>query len=136
MKNIKFTPTILNAICNFVLLIIAIVIFLGRKSNLFKINTLEDAIPHFYSHVSNLSISYILFSSIGYMWLLLGVKFKYIISLGFLIAVVNFAYELWIPILNTRDIIDAYYGFGGLSGAFLFLLFTKKYGLKTAKLIV
>ena len=130
MKNIKYAPTILNALCNFVFLIIVIVLFLGRKSNVFKIDALLDLQPDFYLHVSNFSISYILFSGIGYMWLLFGVQFRYIIGLGIAMAAVNFAYELWIPVLNTPDIIDAYYGFGGILAAFLFLLLTKKYGLK------
>jgi len=34
------------------------------------------------------------------------------------------------PVLNTKDIIDAYYGAGGALLGFTFLLLVKKYGLK------
>ncbi len=86
--------------------------------------------PDFYQHVSNLCISYFIFSTVGYIWLLMGLKISHIIVFGSVIVLVNFIYELWIPILNTRDIVDAYYGCVGVIAAFIFLMLTKAFGLK------
>lgn len=59
-----------------------------------------------------------------------GVKFKYIIVLGIAFIASNLIYELFIDLLNTPDIIDAYYGLFGTCLAFLFLSLTYKYGFK------
>ena len=100
--------------------------FFGRKHSTLKINILLNFAPDFYQHVSNFSISYLLYSGIGYVWLLLGIDFKYISLLGIVILIANFVYELWIRVLNTPDIVDAYYGVWGTIIAFLFLLITKR----------
>ncbi|WP_313111199.1 hypothetical protein [Aequorivita sediminis] len=59
-----------------------------------------------------------------------GVKFKYIVGLGIVILATNFIFELFINILNTPDIIDAYYGVTGTLFAFLFLFVSYKFGFK------
>ena len=64
------------------------------------------------------------------MWLLLGVNFKFIVGLGTAILISNIVYESWIDVLNTPDIVDAFYGFAGTILSFIFLWLTKKYGLK------
>ena len=61
--------------------------------------------------------------------MILGVSFEFIIGLGVAILLSNFIYELSIDLLNTPDLIDAYYGFWGTVLAFSFLLLTNKYGL-------
>jgi hypothetical protein len=130
MKGIKYIPKVSVAISNFLLLISALLLFLGRTEVLLRANYLANLFSGFYQHVSNFCISYMIFSSVGFMWLLLGVDFIYITGLGVAILLGNFIYELWISVLNTPDIIDAYYGFFGTITAFLFLSITKKYGLK------
>ncbi len=55
---------------------------------------------------------------------------SHVAVLGILILLTNFIYEIWIPILNTCDIVDAYYGCVGVIAAFIFLMLTKGFGLK------
>ncbi|GAB3341170.1 hypothetical protein GCM10027299_55180 [Larkinella ripae] len=86
--------------------------------------------PDFYQHASNLCISYFLYSAIGYTWLLIGVSLRYLVLLGAAIIFANFIYESWIPILNTPDLLDAYYGAAGTSLGFLFLALAKRFGLR------
>lgn len=129
MKNIKYLPKIFTAISFLLLLILFVVLFLGRKEVVLRPNWLLIQLPDFYQHASNLCISYIIYSTVGYAWLLIGVKMSNIIVFGSIILLANFIYELWIPILNTRDIIDAYYGCSGTIVAFVFLVLVKKFGL-------
>ncbi|MDB8796190.1 hypothetical protein PN279_06405 [Romboutsia sp. 1001216sp1] len=41
----------------------------------------------------------------------------------------NFAYELFLSIINTKDIVDAIYGLAGSLLSFIYLVLMKKYGL-------
>lgn len=129
MKAIKYVPKPVISIAYLLLVVFAVILFFGRKKTFFRIDQLTSMFPDFYQHISNFSISYLLLSGVGYMWLLVGIPFKYIAALAILLLVANFVYEQWIPILNTPDIIDAVYGCCGTMLAFLFLLLTKRYGL-------
>ena len=82
-----------------------------------------------YSHMSNFSLSMLVYLSIGYMWLLFGVKFRFIVVLGAFLIIANFACEILMGFMNTPDIIDAIYGTVGIVVIFVFLFFTNKYGL-------
>ena len=55
---------------------------------------------------------------------MMGVKFQYTLYLALLIIGLNFFYELFVPILNTKDVVDAYFGTAavGLAVFFLFLI--------------
>jgi hypothetical protein len=130
MKYIRYYPKVLVSLCNIALIIIALILMLGRTKENWRISTLLDLLPGFYQHISNFSISYLLVAGSGFLWLALGISFKFIIRLGIAVLLGNFIYELWIPILNTPDIIDACYGFWGTFLACVFLFLTKKYGLK------
>jgi len=134
MNHFKYFPNVLFAIINLALLITVLILFFGRTKPFFRINSLTDLLPEFYSHVSNFSISYLFLAGIGFMWLLFGIKFKFIVILTIAILLSNFIYELSLSILNTKDIVDAYYGLCGTILAFTFLLLTKKYGLKEKNL--
>ena len=112
-KNLKYLPKPLTSVSFFVLLVAVFALFQGRKHEFFQINNIDSLFPDFYSHVSNFSISCLLYMGIGYFWLLSGMRFKY---------------ELFISVLNTRDIIDAYYGVAGTAVAFLFLFICKRFG--------
>lgn len=82
-----------------------------------------------HSHISNLSLSMIVYAGIGYSWLLSGTKFHFIILLGVLIIAANFVCETLMGFMNTTDIIDAIYGTVGVLIAYVYLFFTNKYGL-------
>ena len=135
MKNIKYVPKFIIALSFFILLICVLILFLGRTKVFLRIDILQQIFPNFYQHISNFAISYLLLSGIGFMWLLLGISFKYVTYLAISILIINFVYELWISILNTPDIFDAYYGLSGTILALSFLIITKKYGLKENLLI-
>lgn len=131
LKSIKivYIPTLQATLIYFIVLIIALLLFFGRQSEALKFEFILGTFPNFYQHVSNFSISYMLYSGIGYMWLMLGLDFKYIIKLGAFIILSNLVYELFIPLLNTRDIVDAYYGISGTGLGFLVLWWIKKFAL-------
>lgn len=81
------------------------------------------------SHISNFSISMILYLYWGYIMVLNDTKFQYVIALGISLILVNFGYELFLSIINTKDIIDAIYGLAGCLLSFVYLVLMKKYGL-------
>lgn len=82
-----------------------------------------------HSHISNFSLSLIVYVGIGYSWLLSGTKFRFIIILGLLLIAANFACETLMGFMNTPDIVDAVYGTFGILIAYAYLFFTHKYGL-------
>ena len=133
LKNIKYLPKTVTAITFLLLLLVFLFLFLGRKEPALRPGLILIYLPDFYQHASNLCISYFIFSTVGYVWLLMGIKISNIIVFGAVILLANFIYELWIPFLNTRDIIDAYYGCAGVIVAFIFLLLVKRFGLNLKK---
>lgn len=131
--NLKYNPKFFGSLCFFILLILAVILFWGRRKPSFRIDFILNFLPDFYQNISNFSIAYLIYSGIGFIWLLKGVDFKYIAGLGAALLLINFIWEKWISILNTPDIIDAYYGFAGIFLSFLFLFFTKQFGLELNK---
>lgn len=129
----KSIPKLWLAIVFFILLTGSFILFMGRKKDYLKSDFLMNTFPDFYSHLSNFSISFILYTGVGYFWLMQGVKIRALLLLGFVIFAVNFIYELFIPIINTKDIIDAYYGTVGVGLGILFLIIANKYGFYTTK---
>jgi hypothetical protein len=130
MNKIKYIPKLGTALFFLVFLLVNFLIFSGRKSETLQPEFLLSHFPGFYHHVANFTISCMLYAITGYMWLLFGVTTKNIVILGVIFIALNFIYELWIPVLNTRDVVDAYYGCAGVLAAFIFLILIKKFGLK------
>ncbi|MCH1959912.1 MULTISPECIES: hypothetical protein [Romboutsia] len=60
---------------------------------------------------------------------LFDIKFQYVIVLGISLILGNFVYELFLSIINTKDIVDAIYGLAGSLLSFIYLVLMKKYGL-------
>lgn len=67
---------------------------------------------------------------IGYLWILQGMAFKKIIIMAAVMIVLNFLYELFLPLLNTKDIVDAYFGMAGSLLATILLLPIVIFGTK------
>jgi len=126
----KQLPKVTTAISFLIFLAVVFALFQGRKSEWIRLQNIDNFLPEFYSHISNFCLSYILYSGIGYFWIMAGVKFKYILGLGIVILASNFIFELFINVLNTPDIIDAYYGVTGTLFALLFLFISYKFGFK------
>lgn len=127
--GLKFIPKPLASVLFFLLLGIALFLFWGRKSDMIRVDFFLELMPSFYTHISNFTLSYLFYGGIGYLWLLQGVKFRYVIFFGIFLVLANFIYELFIPILNTPDIVDAYFGCAGTVLGFLFLWYVKKCGM-------
>ena len=134
-KSLKYVPKHLTSLSFFLLFGVISILFSGRKSESLRFNFLLDFMPDFYQHISNFSLSFLLYAGIGYLWLMMDVKIRYINAFGIVLLLANLVYELYIPVLNTPDIMDAYFGFVGTFFGFLFLVFVKRYGLKFNPLV-
>ncbi|MGB6094273.1 MAG: hypothetical protein WBF83_10995 [Moheibacter sp.] len=128
-SGLKYVPTIFGISGYFLLFLLAFFLFLGRKSESLKIGGLLDFDPEFYTHTTNFSISLIICLVFGFTEILFTGKFKNSYWMGLLLIAVNFIYELFIPLINTQDIIDAYYGLAGTLIPFVYFYFLKKFGI-------
>ena len=63
-----------------------------------------------------------------------GKKYNSNIIVGMVIILSNFIYEIFLPILNTTDIVDAVYGLVGTIISLIYLYIISKYGFKPNKL--
>ena len=86
--------------------------------------------PDFYSHVSNLSISYMLYAGVGYLWLAFGVPMRLIGLFGLALAACNLVVERAIPVLNTPDPVDALYGLIGIALGAVLLVAIDRRGMR------
>ena len=125
----KYIPKLWMTLAYLALLAVVFALFMGRTVAFLRLDSLVNVAPEFYSHVSNFSISCMLLSIIGYMWLLMGVTIRSIALLGMAILLSNFVYELFLPFINTKDLVDAYYGAAGVTLGFLFLYPASQFGL-------
>lgn len=85
------------------------------------------------SHITNFTLSVLLCVLIGYLLQLFGKKYNSNIIVGVVIILSNFIYEIFLPILNTTDIVDAVYGLVGTIISLIYLYIISKYGFKTNK---
>lgn len=82
------------------------------------------------SHITNFALSILLSIYICFLLLSAGKKYKSNLVVGTCIISVNFVYEIFLPILNTVDIVDAIYGTIGVFISLIYLYFVSKYGFK------
>ena len=122
LKQKSFTTTSLLSI--FALCFLLVII---RWINIFNedVYVISVAIN---SHITNFTLSLMMCTLIGYLLLLAGKKHVSTIMVGILLIVVNFIYEIFLPVLNTTDIIDALYGLVGVVISLVYLYFIDKYG--------
>lgn len=85
------------------------------------------------SHITNFTLSVLLCVLIGYLLQLFGKKYNSNIIVGMVIILSNFIYEIFLPILNTTNIVDAVYGLVGTIISLIYLYIISKYGFKTNK---
>lgn len=134
LKTLKYVPKISTALIHFLLLCIAMFLFFGRNIEAIRLEGILKIEPDFYSHISNFSIIFMLYTTAGYMGILMGTTVKHIAALGGILLLANLVIERWIPILNTPDPVDALYGVIGVVLGFILLYFAKKYGVKVNEL--
>ena len=127
-RTYPYRPSKAFSIGYTILIVIGVLLTIGRWRSVFDSDFVMIS-PAFHYHISNLSLSLILYLIIGYSWLLSGVRFRNIAMLGVIIVADNFACETLMGFMNTADIVDALYGTIGTAIAFMFLLATNKCGL-------
>ena len=122
LKQKSFTTTSLLSI--FALCFLLVII---RWINIFNedVYVISVAIN---SHITNFTLSLMMCTLIGYLLLLAGKKYVYTIMVGIPLIVLNFIYEIFLPVLNATDIIDALYGLVGVVISLMYLYFIDKYG--------
>ena len=122
LKQKSFTTTSLLSI--FALCFLLVII---RWINIFNEDVYVISVAINY-HITNFTLSLMMCTLIGYLLLLVGKKYVSTIMVGILLIVVNFIYEIFLPVLNTTDIIDALYGLVGVVISLVYLYFIDKYG--------
>ncbi len=130
ISRMKYAPKLWATITYFLLMAVALLLMQARKSKTLQLDFLNNNFHEFYTHISNFSLSLLLLSIVGYIWLLTGLGIKHITLLTLGVIIINFVYELFIPVLNTPDPIDAWFGVAGCVVGWLFLILVKKFGLK------
>ncbi|OOQ59914.1 hypothetical protein [Mucilaginibacter pedocola] len=95
-----------------------------------KLSIIQQHFHQVFTHTSNFIITAILMSAVSLIWLLQGAPYKFVLWLGMVAIVLNFVVELFIPVLNTPDIIDAVYGTVGVLITLLVMLHFKTVGLQ------
>lgn len=134
IKFLKYTPKVWTALSYPFLLLLSLILFFGRNYESLRISWILDLFPDFYSHISNFSILFFIYITIGYIGLWFNQTLKWIILIGVFLLFTNLIMELLIPILNTPDIIDAVYGIFGIVLGFAYLCIIKGYGFNLNKL--
>lgn len=134
IKSLKYTPKVWTALSYPFLLLLSLILFFGRNDESLRISWILKLFPDFYSHISNFSILFFIYISIGYIGLWFNPKLNWIIFVGIFLFFINLIVELLIPILNTPDIIDAVYGVFGVLLGFAYLCIIKNYGFNLNKL--
>ncbi|GAB3311288.1 hypothetical protein [Luteimonas notoginsengisoli] len=126
---LRFAPTLWASLCHLLLMAGVIVLLLGRKPGRLRSEALVDAVPGFYTHVFNFSLSYLLYVGAGLLWLMMGVPLRFVAWAGAALVVANLGYEFLLPLLNTRDPLDAAYGIAGALLGFAWLWTVRRFGL-------
>ena len=80
------------------------------------------------SHITNFTLSLLVCTLIGYILLLTGKKYVFSVMVAIVLAVANFVYETFLPMLNTIDIVDAFYGWFGVAISLGYLYIIDKFG--------
>lgn len=135
VKNIplQYRPTVATTLVFLLLLAGCVFLFLGRHDADLRSMSINSVLPEYHTHISNFVISYGLVAGIGYMWLMLGEPFRVVLALGAVALAANWIYELFIPVLNVPDALDAWYGTAGTLVGIAVLLLIKRFGLRPMK---
>ncbi|QCO66689.1 hypothetical protein E5843_00755 [Luteimonas yindakuii] len=129
---LRFQPRLAATAFHLLLLAAVLALFAGRKPGLFRSRAILDLLPGFYSHVSNFALSYLFFTGVGFAWLMTGVRVHALVLAALVLCGANVAYELLLPLLNTRDPMDAVHGVAGTLLGLAWLLVLRRFGLRRA----
>ena len=126
---LKVKPKLYTTISAITIYLFCLGLILIRWMNIFNddIMVINQVIN---SHITNFTLSVLLCVFICFLLLTAGKKYKSNLMVGILIIIANFVYEIFLPILNTVDIIDAVYGVVGVCFSLIYLYFINKYGFE------
>ena len=130
VKQLKYIPKIWSTILYFILVGVVLIVFAARKFDSLRFDILNNLFPDYYQHISNFSISFMLILVSGYTAVLVNKSLKVTYIYALILIAVNVIYELFLPFINTMDIIDAYYGIVGSLMPFLYLIPYQRHGVK------
>ncbi|MDO5698985.1 MAG: hypothetical protein Q4G51_13535 [Dermatophilus congolensis] len=116
----------------FVLFGLAAAVVPGYTDPAMRLGAIEDVLPGFYSHASNLTLSYALIIVYGIVRLLAGAGLREIALFTAAVLAANDIYEGGLTLWNTKDLVDAHYGAVGSLVAFGYLVLVKRHGLRRA----
>lgn len=127
-----FKPKLSTTISLIIIYISCLTLVAIRWINIFNENVLvvNEVIN---SHITNFTISVLLCILMGYLLLVFGKKYSSNIIIGIFLILANFIYEVFLPILNTTDIIDAVYGLIGVLFSLVYLYYISKNGFEIDK---
>ena len=111
----------------FTIFALCFIIVIIRWINIFNENVFVIS-NEINSHITNLNISLMLCTLIGYLLLCYKKKYIHTIIIGILIICANLIYETLLPFINTTDFIDAIYGIIGVIISLVYLYFIDKKG--------
>ena len=126
--QVKYRMKKLYRIVQLLLVCLGFVLTIIRWLNAFN-SSFVVINPEITSHVSNFSLSLLVYLAIGSLWLTLGVEFGFIAVLGALMIVANFICETLMGLINTVDIVDAIYGTMGIILVFIYFYWVNSNGL-------
>lgn len=127
---LRFQPRLWAAIIHLLLFAGVFVLFMGRKPGVFRWQAAVDLLPGFYTHVFNFALSYLFLAGVGFLWVMAGVSVRHMAMAALALVLANIAYEFLLPLLNTRDPVDALYGVVGTLFAFAWMWVVQRFGLR------
>lgn len=130
IKSLSYAPKLWLALTYPLLLAIMLVLFFGRNFETLRFDLILLIWPDFYNHISNFSISFITYSTMGYVGLMFDLTWMRLIIVAILLLILTLAFEIISTFINTPDISDAIYGILGVVLGFVFLVLAKCFGLK------
>lgn len=129
LKTLKFIPKLWSTLVYFIFLVFGMVLFMARSIESLRFDFLMHLFPDYHNHISNFSISLFLVVIVGIMGGIQARSIKGAYIAAGLLIVANLVYEALLPIINIKDIIDAFYGIAGSLVPFVFLIPYQKYGI-------
>lgn len=109
---------------------VAALIALGYVDPSLKLGFFETLLPGFYLHASNLTLSCCLVLVYGLVRIVMGAKLWEIAAFTLAVVAANYVYELFLPLWNYVDIVDAHHGAVGAVLTFLFMAAVHRWGLR------
>jgi hypothetical protein len=124
----KFVPW--ASVATLLLIAVSGAIAIGYTAPGTRAAGIETMLPGFYSHTSNVLISFGLVMTFGLLRLLYGARIAELAIFTAVVVISNYAYEMFLTLFNTKDIVDAHYGTVAALVAFALLAAIRRFGLR------